>query len=282
LWVASHGADRFDVYYADRSGSDRVMRVDGAGRVLRDGADNELFSNGGFFRTLTSIHASLLAGAVGKWIVAISGVLLFSSLLLGLKLAWPRSGTWRRSLFLRPARNAAARLYGIHRTIGLWVAIPALLIIAAGVALVFDDAIESAMGVAHTLPVQAPRGSSTTPGEAISIALARFPGSTLAGFDMPEDDQPWLHIRVRAPGEVPRMYGATTLFVSTADGSVLREDPAATVSAGRAFFDLIYPFHTGQLGALPGRLLLLLIGALLITMGVFGIRLWLTRRQPHS
>jgi len=281
LWVASRAADRFDVFYHDQSGVDRLMRVDGAGRVLRDGSGDALFTNGGFFRTLTSIHTSLLAGDVGEWIVAVSGVLLFSSLALGLKLAWPRAGMWRRSLFLQPARNAAARFYGIHRTIGLWVATPTLLIIAAGLALVFADTLEGSLNVAHEPPVAAPRGSSTTPAEAIAIALTRFPGSTLTLLAMPADGEQWFRIRVHAAGEVPRLYGSTTLYVSTADGSVLREYPAAAASARRTFYDLIYPFHTGQLGALPGRIVLLSIGVLLITLGVFGIRLWLTRRKPQ-
>src|SRR6185312_6934400 len=89
LWVADFGADQFDLRYVD-AGTERLMRVDGAGRVLRDGLENALLVNGGFFRTLTLIHTSLLAGDTGEWIIALSGFLLVVNVALGLKLAWPR------------------------------------------------------------------------------------------------------------------------------------------------------------------------------------------------
>ena len=280
IWVADFAADRFDVSYVDSGDMERRMRVDGTGRVLRDGPDNTSFENGGFFRTLTLIHTSLLCGDAGEWIIAISGVLLLSNVVLGLKLAWPRRGMWRQALTLRPSRHAAARLYGIHRTVGLWIAIPLLIVFAAGVALRFDDDIESALGLERAPPVGAPAGSGIAPAQALDTALARFPGATLTALSMPAPGDAWYRIRVRAPGEVRRMYGTTTVFVSAATGAVLRDYPAATDTLARSSYDLLYPLHTGELGGVPGRLLLLTLGSALLVMGVFGIRLWLTRRPP--
>jgi uncharacterized iron-regulated membrane protein len=281
LWVADFAADRFDVRYVDPAGAERLMRVDGAGRILRDGLENVPFANGGLFRTLTLIHTSLLVGDVGEWIIAVSGILLISNIALGLKLAWPRAGMWRQALVLRPSRHAMARFYGLHRTVGLWIAIPLLLVFAAGVALRFDDQLESALGVVRPAPVDAPMGAAIAPARALDIVLARFPGSTITALSMPTASNAWYRVRVHAPGEVPRMYGTTTLFVSAADGRVLREYAASAASPARTFFDLLYPFHTGELGALPGRLILLTTGILLLVMGVFGIRLWLVRRKPR-
>ncbi|MDB6041919.1 MAG: hypothetical protein JWM63_470 [Gammaproteobacteria bacterium] len=281
LWVADFAADRFDVRYVDPGGAERLMRVDGAGRILRDGLENVPFDNGGLFRTLTLIHTSLLAGDVGEWIVAVSGILLISNLALGLKLAWPRAGMWRQALVLRPSRHAAARFYGLHRTVGFWIAIPLLLIFAAGVALRFDDQLESALGVVRPAPVDVPMGAAIAPARALDIVLARFPGSTITALSMPTASDAWYRVRVHAAGEVPRMYGTTTLFVSAADGKVLREYAASAASPARTFFDLLYPFHTGELGALPGRLILLTMGIALLVLGVFGIRLWLVRRKPR-
>jgi uncharacterized iron-regulated membrane protein len=69
--------------------------------------------------------------------------------------------------------------------------------------------------------------------------------------------------------------------VSTANGSVLREYPASSASLARVFYDLIYPLHTGELGGLAGRWLLLMLGLLLLVMGVFGISLWSVRRRTR-
>jgi uncharacterized iron-regulated membrane protein len=281
LWVANFAANRFDLRYVDSGGVERLMHIDGAGRILRDGPENTPFANGGFFRTLTLVHTSLLAGAVGEWIIAASGLLLISNIVLGSKLAWPRAGMWRQALTLQSARSPAARLYGIHRTVGLWIAVPLLIVFAAGVALRFDDDIESALGVVRAPPVGAPTGSGVAPAQALDTALARFPGSTLTALSMPTPEGAWYRIRVHAPGEVERMYGTTTTYVSAANGEVLLEYPARTASFARWFYDVLYPLHTGELGGLAGRLLLLLLGILLLAMGVFGIRLWLLRRKPR-
>jgi len=248
LWVTDFAADRFDLRYVDSVGTERLMRVDGAGRVLRDGLENTRVANGGFFRTLTLIHTSLLAGETGEWIIALSGVLLISNVVLGLTLAWPRRGMWKQALTVRlvsppaarPAASrsyAAARFYGIHRALGLWIAIPLLVVFVAGVALRFDDDIESALGVVLPPPSEAPVGSGVTPTRALDLVLARYPGATLTNLSMPTPATAWYRVRVHAPGEVPRMYGTTTLFVSAANGSVLREYPAASVSLARSFYD---------------------------------------------
>jgi uncharacterized iron-regulated membrane protein len=278
LWVADFAADEFDLRYVD-AGTQRRMRVDGGGRVLRDGLENTPFANGGFFRTLTLIHTSLLAGDTGEWLIALSGMLLISNVAMGLKLAWPRAGMWRRALTLRSSTNEAARLYGIHRTIGLWVAVPLLIVLAAGVALRFDDGIERALGVARAPPSSAPAGYGITPAQALDIALARFPGSTLTALSMPTSAGAWYRVRVHAPEEVPRMYGTTTVFVSAANGQILREYPAREDSFARSFYDSLYPLHTGELGGLAGRWFLLSMGVSLLVMGVYGIRLWLARRS---
>jgi uncharacterized iron-regulated membrane protein len=285
LWVANFAADRFDLRYIDPTGVERLMRVDGAGRILRDGLENATFANGGFFRTLTLIHTSLLSGTTGEWIIAVSGLLLLSNVVLGLSLAWPRAGMWRQALTLslHPVRNPVARLYGIHRTMGLWIGIPLLVVFAAGIALRFDDDIESALGVVRPPPVAAPplADAGITPAQALDRVLARYPGSTVTALSMPAPEAAWYRVRVHAPGEVPRMYGTTTVFVSATNGTLLREYPAATASIARSFYDTLYPLHTGELGGVAGRFVLLVLGLLLLLMGAFGIRLWLARRPPR-
>jgi uncharacterized iron-regulated membrane protein len=174
-------------------------------------------------------------------------------------------------------------MYGIHRTLGLWIGIPLLIVFAAGVALSFDDDIESALGVVLPPPVGAPplAGTGITPEQALDTVLARFPGSTLTALSMPTPDAAWYRVRVHAPGEVPRMYGTTTAFVGAANGALLLEYPAATASFARSFYDALYPLHTGELGGVVGRLVLLVLGLALLVMGVFGIRLWLARRPSR-
>ena len=280
LWVTDFGVDRFDLRYTDSHGAERLMRVDGAGEDLRDGLGNAPLGNGGFFRTLTTIHTTLLLGDAGEWIVAASGLLLISNLVVGLKLAWPRAGRWKQAFSWPATRNTTARVYGIHRVVGLWIGIPLLILFAAGFALCFDDGLERALGVERLPPGGAATvsGVGVSPARALDVALARYPGSTLTALSMPTAAHGWYRVRVRAPGELKRMYGTTTVFLSAATGAILLEYPASVAPMARFLYDAIYPLHTGEMGGLMGRSVLAILGIALLAMGAYGIRLWLARR----
>ncbi len=65
---------------------------------------------------------------------------------MGLYQAWPRAGEWRRTLWPYSRGPAAAaqvypwyRAYQWHRAIGLLIALPALLLVLAGIVRAFDD-----------------------------------------------------------------------------------------------------------------------------------------------
>jgi uncharacterized iron-regulated membrane protein len=279
VWVYDFAATRFDILY-----SDRKMRVNGAGAILRDGPGDSAFVNGGFFATLTDLHTTLLLGDRGKWLIAGSGLLLVTNLILGLKLAWPRRGYWKKSLVLRTSRNAAANSYGLHRTLGLYTGVPLLVLVCAGIALCFDDDIAAALRVDRDPPAVAAAapGVDITPARAMTLALARYPGATLTSLSMPTEKSPWYAVRLHAPGEIPRMYGQTALYLGARDGAVLKEYSAVSASPARSVLDWLYPLHTAEAGGVPARAVLVCIGVALLTMGYFGIRLWSLRRKPST
>jgi uncharacterized iron-regulated membrane protein len=110
LWATSAAADRFDIYYTDSAAAERILRVDGAGRVLRDRASDLKVAEGAIFDSLTAFHRSLFAGTTGKWLVGISGVLLLTNLALGLR-GWAGRifvllvGTWLITLIVMGVRT---------------------------------------------------------------------------------------------------------------------------------------------------------------------------------
>ena len=154
VWTSGTSGGRFDVHY-DHNDAYRVMRIDGQGRVLRDRSGEQVAAQGAIWDTITSIHTSLLLDDKGKWLIGISGLLLLSNIILGLKLAWPKRGTWRKTLFGKPAGKSTAQLYGWHRKVGLWFAFPALFTVTAGVSMVFSDGLERALHAELADPVVA-------------------------------------------------------------------------------------------------------------------------------
>jgi uncharacterized iron-regulated membrane protein len=278
MWASGGRVDRFDIFHA-RGGRDLTTRVDGAGRVLRERGDEKL-AQGGAWDTLTRIHQNLLGGDVGRWIVALSGVLLLTNLVLGLKLAWPRRGGARAALLRAPTGPAPARTYSRHRQLGLWLGVPALVSVALGLLLVFHGEVEAALGAEHR-PAEPPAlsGPPIPPGEAMVVALARYPNARISGVSLPAEDDPTYRIRLNAPGETPRIYGVTAVMIAAADGRVLLDHDGRRSGWRRWIVDTLYPLHTGQALGLPGRLLTLTIGLWLIAMTLLGLRLWQVRRS---
>jgi len=279
-WASSAASDRFDIYYTDASGADRVMRVDGAGGVLRDRSAANMLAEGALFDTLTKFHTSLFAGSTGKWLIGISGVLLLTNLVLGIQMAWPRAGNWARSMLSRPRGPTTARLRGWHRTLGLWGAIPAVLIVSAGIALVFIEDLEKLFHAEIAAPKASTSAARTIgPTEALAVALARYPGAKLSAIEMPNDEHAWYRVRLRASSDVHRNWGKTAVYISAANGTVIEDQRAHSLRSVRGALDFVYPFHTGQAGGAVGRFLVLLIGAWLLTLMTFAIRAWLRSRS---
>ena len=120
LWETGGKPGRFDLYLDAPEGSSVVL-IDGTGSELRERSDDEIFADGGWVNSLVVIHHNLMGGDTGSWIVGLSGLVLLSNIALGLILAWPRRGQWRRVLFPRQVKaGTASASYTWHRTLGLW------------------------------------------------------------------------------------------------------------------------------------------------------------------
>lgn len=284
VWTSGTNAGRFDVHY-DRNDAYRIMRIDGQGRTLRDRSGDQVAAEGAIWDTITTIHTSLMLGDAGKWLIGISGLLLLSNIALGLKLAWPKRGTWGKTLFRKPAGKSTAQLYGWHRKVGLWFAFPALFTVTAGVSMVFSDGLERRLHAELADPVVSPAAKPTGKvgfAHAVGMALETFPGSSFSGVSLPDEESPWYRVRLRNSGEVPRKWGTTVVWVAANDGHVIDAYNASTPRPSRAFIDMLYALHTGQIGWIFGRLIVLSIGLCLLTLIALGIPLWWKRRVKAS
>ena len=280
VWSANNSASRFDIFYS-RANTDRTLRVDGQGEPLRD-RRNDTLSDGNIFDRLSDLHMALMLGDAGRAFLGISGLLLLTNIGLGLKLAWPRTGQWLKALGRPKGRAALPLLHGWHRTLGLWIAVPALITISAGVLLAFDDGLGALFKAEIPAPaITAPAmGDQIKPSVALKTALAPYPGATLSGFSLPGEDTPWYKVRLRTKGELPRIWGLTTVYIDARNGFILSTyDPRHAHGPARLVLDTIYPLHTGQIGGIAGRILQLLIGVWLMAMAGLGISLWWTRKR---
>ena len=264
IWTSAGARDRYDVNV-----SDGVLRIDGAGHVLRKRKDGERWKDGGFVDTFVTLHHDLLSDETGRTIVGISGCILFTNILLGLFVARP----WKRGL--KPTRGP----YSWHRAIGTWVALPMMFLVAAGVIMAFEDTTEEAFGAG----VEAPKIASSAPrtvglARAVEIARARFPDAEVSGVNFPGENPVW-RVTMKQQGERRRAYGRSRVWVSAIDGSIAGVYDVFRVPAGAKVYHYLFAFHTGEVGGVLGRIVVLLVGCSLLALIWLGIDLWLLRRK---
>ncbi|MFM6932230.1 MAG: PepSY-associated TM helix domain-containing protein [Novosphingobium sp.] len=271
IWTTAGAADRYTINL-DKSS----VLISGDGTVLRPATIQKPALMG----TLVGIHHDLLGGKLGSWIVSISGILLLSNLALGLIAAWPRRRAWKAAL--APARKGPlpARVYSWHRAIGLWGCLPALLVVVTGTMLKFEDGVGYLIGARPiTLPAVPRTGDPVGFAAAAGSALSAIPGSTLTMVRWPGEDDATYSVRVRAPGEIRRAYGASVVLVDANTGAVRGTYPIAQAEPARGFMSALFPIHTGEFGGLAGRLFSALVGLWLMGMIVLGTMLWIKRRK---
>lgn len=282
IYASGGRPGRYDVLVARSDGKTDVLRVDGEGAVLRQRPWDHDQLHIGVFQITTYLHQTLFANDRGKWFLGLSGALLLSNIGMGLTLAWPRAGQWRRALLPAKAPRAPMKLLGWHRAAGLWLGLPALVTIAAGVIMAFETPLQG-LFVVRPQPeaAAAMREPATGHGDAASAmttALTLHPGSRMSALEPPGAETPWWTVGLRQRGEWRSIAGRTYIYVSSRSGRVLADADALTAPARTRFWDGLYAVHTGEAGGLAGRLFVTLIGLWLICMCGLGLTLWALRR----
>ncbi|MCA3256258.1 MAG: PepSY domain-containing protein [Alphaproteobacteria bacterium] len=233
---------------------------------------------------LYDLHENLLAGDTGHLIVGLSGGVLVSSLLLGLWIGWPR--LWRGVANWRAWRSRPQQLYGWHRLAGLTAGAALVVLVPAGMAMVFGKELRAALP--GLVPFEsayrpAPLPAGATPRwipaqAALERAQARFPGAGFVRLTPPTATAPVYSIRLHQPGEVRAWSGVTTVTVDGQSGALLAAYDPLTAPLANRLLDAAFSIHGGEIAGIAGRLLTLLAGLSLPMFYVTGVWLWWTKR----
>lgn len=279
IWTTAGLADRYIISFAGPDGVARKAYIDGAGTILRDRPAAEY----SFLGLMREVHLTLVAGTAGHWILAASGLLLFTNLIFGLIVAWPRRGGWRRALTPGGRLGSLGGSYSWHRAIGLWAAVPALVLAGTGTLMLFEEQVRGLVGATEvSLPPNPAIGEPVGFAAAARASVAAIPGSRFVGTTLPSPADASYYAWVRAPGELYRGgYGGSLVIVDANDGAIRGAWPATDANAAQAFVGSLYPLHTGEGIGLAGRLLMLAIGLWLAVTIILGVLLW-WRRRPRA
>ena len=271
--------DRYEINMVSADSTPRLIHIDGVGHPLRDRPASEPT----FLGLMLRLHVDLMSGATGQWIMAISGILLITNLIMGLILAWPRRGWWRQAI--TPARKGplTARIFTWHRAIGLWAVIPALVVVTSGTLMLFHHGVATLLDAEKIrLPANPPQDNDIGFAAAARAAERAISQGKLASMVMPDKGDASYYIRIRAAGDLCRAYGSSLVIIDANDGRIRSAYPMAQAHMGRKILGAFYPVHTGEAGGLIGRILVLGTGLWLLTMLVLGIWLWLRKRRKPA
>lgn len=282
VYAADESFSGFDAYLVDEIGNYSVLRMGGDGRVVRTLPSNPEVMDAGFFELLLELHTKLWSGNVGHVLIGISGILLLTNMILGLMLAWPRRGQWRAAFRAPKKKSNKAGLYALHRMTGLMAVVPAFLIIGSGTLMLWEDNVADMLGghseSPNVQPLEAFTGQEISLSSAIEVAQARFPGAKVSIFTMATPEKPYYRIRLLQADELRSIYGKTTVYVSAEDGNIFAEEDGLKMSPKKTFLNSFFPIHNGEAFGFAGRVLTFVISLWLITMIVFGLRLWWLKR----
>ena len=244
----------------------------------------------GVMNTLFALHAELLAGATGLWLVGVTGLLTLLLAVTGLVLWWPVATVrWRRlrvGLVVLWRRGPWRLNYDLHRAGGFYTLLFLVLVAGTGSALVFYNETGALLNWATgSRPLPPPptvqtdagdAGGSAALDDALRAAREELPKATPTFIYLPPSPEAPLSVRLRTPPEW-HPNGRSFVYLHPHQGTVLRVDDMRTASLGARLLPLAYPLHIGAVGSVLVRLLYVLLGLAPAVLSVTGTLIWYRR-----
>lgn len=272
--------------FVDAAGAPRMLLMEAStGRVVGERErEPETPFTGSAWRWVMRLHVALTMGLYGELAIGLAGIVLFTMIVSGLCIAWPRRRMWRAIFAVSAWKSSVQKFYGWHRAVGLVASLPIAVYTVTGLYMVFDHSIAPLVGVqspytavaGHTMVEAGAAGPEPAigPDEALTIAREEFPGGRLVSLIPPAGNPGHYVVRLRQPGDPRSWAGRATVMLDGETGFVLARYNPREVGAWGWIDDRVYPLHTGEMGGFTGRLLTVLAGLAPPTFFVTGILLW--------
>jgi uncharacterized iron-regulated membrane protein len=241
--------------------------------------------------TLFHLHRYLLAGDVGKTVIAVSGLALLFTSVSGLLLAWPKTtlAAWRKALTIAHRGSWPRFHYSFHRAAGLVVA-PMLALLGFSGCLFNEPQwiMPVVASVAPVTPPARPRSDGVAGPGLVGVAVAAqaaldaFPSGRVSRVGLPAKAGLPYEIRLRQPGEARQGDGNTRVTVDAATGRVLRVRDPLRAPAGDRFLDWQFPLHTGEAFGSAGRMAITIAGLAPAAFMLTGLAVWWRRKVSRE
>ena len=289
IGIADQRGDLLNVQYND--GGPRQLQVEAAtGRTIRTRSNDPATPfEGSAWRWVYLLHESLLLHDRGETLIGVSGLLLFTTLLTGLWLGFPRRDHWRQALSWQRWKSVRAKLFGWHRLAGIAAGSLLLVTVPGGIWMIFASDLRPALAAItdHQLPLKptpvSRLGKVVAPQDALDRARAHFRSAAFVRLTLPTAASPVYSVRLRQTAETRAWSGVTTITLDAASGRTLHVYDALSAPLSNRLADAAFSLHSGEIAGLFGRVLVMLAGLSLPALYVTGVWAWWRKRQrPRS
>lgn len=230
---------------------------------------------------LFDLHTRLWLGDPGKGAVRIVGPAAFLSAIVGLVLWWPRRRSWRAADLARGAGTRAA-LLKLHMAWGGALVMVLLPLVLSGTLMAHNPAIRGWLRSLSPPPAPLPAEvAALVPVEAgldaaLSRARSSWPEGELTQISRPTTAATQVSFKFRLPGE-RHPNGRSTITFDLATGRMTAMRDARRGGWPAAYDDVLYAFHTADLGGAAQAWAWFAGGAALLLLAVTGVWSWLRR-----
>ncbi|MFT9160418.1 MAG: PepSY-associated TM helix domain-containing protein [Acetobacter sp.] len=246
------------------------------------------------------VHYSLDLGSTGTWIMGLSAILWSVDCIVGLLLTFPLHpaiwatgfwSRWRKSWTIAIGRSSIRLAFDLHRAVSLWLLVVLLGVAVSGVALALGDEVFNPVvrAVQPTAPPLAPPQPDTPP-HAVTLDQAERIAATYTAAH--GDHAPPAAVLLAADGSTatfylfssnglsPSGFGSSRLSVDLTTGRVTDGQIPGQGRAGDLVLQIQFPWHSGEIAGLFGRIVICISGIAVCLLSVTGVMIWWRKRRP--
>ena len=244
---------------------------------------------GGLLGRIEQLH--IFRVSEEEWVRSLTGVfaLAFAITVLGagVFLWWPRNNDFKRVLTLKtPLKNKAKTLHE-HKVIGVYASLILLVMVLTGLPLSFGWYKEGIYAMTGSLPMpKAPK--SVVIADVPKVGIEAFwqqaqmvskevPARALLKFHNKKADAPMEGFLINQ--NAPHVNARSMIYLDAYSGNILKYVPYSENTLGHKVYFWMLSFHTGQVGGILGKIILLFGVGSVPFMAFTGWKMYLNRRK---
>lgn len=239
-----------------------------------------------FFSFMLDLHQTLLAGKTGKTILGISTFMVFTILITGMVLWFPKKRKQLKARLKVKTDGSWKRLnHDLHIVLGFYCTFFILILLLTSLAWSFkwaNTALYTLTGSKPGFPEKSKSVSPVAEGQMISYQQAleagkkQFPKSPYWSIAMPKETDGTVEVTA-ANTEVLHRNGFDNLSLDQRTGAILKVVLLTDLPGGWQLRRYMKPVHTGAIGGIPTKLLAFFVSLISASFPITGTILWLNR-----